>query len=199
MAQDNPFINLERDIRNSKASCKKNQVLLRLEGIPSGHHAYTWAYPEGMVLGAFKTPLYKLHMYTCDHSGWIFKVIRFGPRLYKGAKSVAGLADYQKHKLKWYPEYKLHSTDSAEDGAWIVTGNFLIHDGPDTSSPNDLIGTAGCLEVFGPKGFSVFNSKMLELSGQSHLSKVDAIIEYEAATRPSWNYFEKNRVDTFRY
>ncbi|WP_312969071.1 hypothetical protein [Acinetobacter gerneri] len=189
MAVQNPFTELDGSRSSSTTSCKKCEVFLTLEGEPLPNaFAYTWPYPDGDTRLAIKTPLFKLHMYTKKNSiGWDFKVIRFGPRNSKEILSVAGLADRQTHKLTWMPNYMLHSTNLAENGAWIVTGNFLIHDGPDTASPNDLIGTAGCLEVFGPNGFSVFNQKMLELSGEDNLHKIKATILYKKSIRPKWN------------
>ncbi|WP_180066034.1 MULTISPECIES: hypothetical protein [unclassified Acinetobacter] len=188
-----PFEQIRKEMANKQnaiTNCKKNEVLLELASKPiPNSYMYMWGYPHGSPHTAVKVPLYRLHMYTKDKKGYYFKVCRFGPRCVIDKKgntilSVAGLADQQVHKLTWYKEYILHSTDKAENGAWIVTGNFLIHDGPDTCSMDDMYGTAGCLEVFGHKGFSVFNQKMLELSGESELKKVKAKITYHKAVRP---------------
>ena len=84
----------------------------------------------------------------------------------------------------------MHSTNSAENGAWIVYGNFLVHDGPD--SLNEAYGTAGCLEVVGVNGFSKLNNAIRTLSGETDLHNVDAIIKYEAAKRPPLSAFPRN-------
>ena len=46
------------------------------------------------------------------------------------------------------------------------------------------IGTAGCLEVFGMKGFSKFNAARRELGGVAKNEQVDAEITYLRAVRP---------------
>ncbi len=118
-----------------------------------------------------------------------FEVIRFGPSNKNGKISVSGLADEQTHKLQWYPEYGLHSTSYGEPGAWIVYGNFLLHDGPDDFS--QAFGTDGCLEVVGPNGFNKLNNAILRLSGKDNLYNVDATIKYEAAKRLTVSDFIK--------
>lgn len=172
---------------NARISRVKRKLTLTLDGTPNGNHAYTWDYPDGSFENHYKNPLYTLRISNGKHTR-AFQVIRFGPRYVIGeGYSVAGLADHQTHSLTWYPEYMLHSTDSAENGAWIVYGNFLIHDGPNTSDPNradSMIGTAGCLEVFGHDGFSSFNKALRELGGVTSNKDVDAKIIYLKAVRP---------------
>lgn len=172
---------------NTQISRVKRKLTLTLDGTPNGNHAYTWDYPDGSFENHYKTPLYTLRISNGKHTR-AFQVIRFGPRYVRSeGYSVAGLADHQTHSLTWYPEYMLHSTDSAENGAWIVYGNFLIHDGPNTNDPNradSTIGTAGCLEVFGHDGFSSFNKALRELGGVTSNKDVDAKIIYLKAVRP---------------
>lgn len=172
---------------NARISRVKRKLTLTLDGKPNGNYAYTWDYPDGEFTNHYKTPLYTLRISNGIHTK-AFQVIRFGPRYVRNeGYSVAGLADHQTHSLTWYPEYKLHSTDTAENGAWIVYGNFLIHDGPDTNNPNradSMIGTAGCLEVFGPNGFSNFNRVLRELGGVTSNKDVDTKITYLKAIRP---------------
>lgn len=176
-----------RGTTNARISRVKRKLTLTLAGTPNGNHAYTWDYPHGEFTNHYKTPLYTLKVSNGIHTK-VFQVIRFGPRYVRGeGYSVAGLADLQTHGLTWYPEYKLHSTDVAENGAWKVYGNFLIHDGPDTTDPSradSMIGTAGCLEVFGYDGFSSFNKALRELGGVASNQNVDAKITYEKAVRP---------------
>lgn len=200
-----PFEQIRKEMvikQNAITDCKKCEILLELSGEPiPNSYMFMWAYPHGSPETAVKVPLYRLHMYTKNKTGYYFKVCRFGPRCVVDKNgnmklSVAGLADRQVHKLSWYKDYILHSTDKAENGAWIVTGNFLIHDGPDTFSMYDMYGTAGCLEVFGKNGFSTFNSKMLELSGESSLKNVKAKITYLKAVRPKINDYNIYDVST---
>lgn len=173
--------------RNTQISRVKSKLELTLSGVPNGNHAYTWDYPDGEFTNHYKTPLYNLQISNGTHTR-AFQVIRFGPRNKRGKPlSVAGLADHQTHTLTWLPSYVLHSTDVAENGAWIVYDNFLIHDGPNTSDPtrdDSMIGTAGCLEVFGHNGFSRFNATLRELGGVAKNEQVDAEITYLRAIRP---------------
>ena len=49
----------------------------------------------------------------------------------------------------------------------------------------DRISNAGCVELYGPKGFSRFNKAMLDLSGEKRLRDVKAKAHYEKAKRPA--------------
>jgi hypothetical protein len=164
------------------------QVTLTVAGAPNGNYALSWAYPDGDPSQAYRTPLYNLTI-SSTRGSQTFQVIRFGPRNENGNLSASGLADQQTHRLKWYPEYELHSTNLAENGAWIVYGNFMLHDGPDNFS--EAYGTAGCLEVTGANGFSRLNDAIRRLSGESNLFNVDAIIKYEKAKRPPLSEFRR--------
>jgi RHS repeat-associated protein len=165
------------------------KVTLTVSGVTSGNYALSWAYPDGDPSIVYKTPLYKLTVSSSLGPSQTFEVIRFGPRNKNGKLSVAGLADAQTHELEWFPGYTLHSTNSAENGAWIVYGNFLLHDGPDDF--NEAFGTAGCLEVVGKEGFSKLKDAVLKLSGEACLCDVDAIIIYKAAKRPPLSAFTR--------
>ena len=164
------------------------QVNLNISGTPTGNYALSWAYPDGNRSEYYYTPLYKLTV-SSSRGSETFEGIRFGPRNKNGNLSVSGLADEQTHNLQWYPGYGLHSTSVAEPGAWIVYDNFLVHDGPDDFS--QAFGTAGCVEVTGANGFSRLNNAILRLSGETNLHGVDAIIKYEAATRPPLSAFPR--------
>lgn len=90
------------------------------------------------------------------------------------------------------PNYRVHSADSKENGAWQVYEDFLIHDGPDNAS--ELFATIGCIEIMGERGFVRFNDLLVALSGLRdgpRAGKLKAIgsggkvvISYEAAVRP---------------
>jgi RHS repeat-associated protein len=166
-------------------------VLVTISGTQNGRFAYSWAYPDGNYNLAYRTPLYSVTVSAKTDAGVTrsvtFDAIRFGPRNDRDKMSVAGLAEEQTHTLRWYPEYMLHSTGSAENGAWIVKGNFLIHDGPD--GPDEVFGTAGCVEIYGQDGFSRFNKAMLDLSGEKNLKDVKAKARYERARRPTLKEF----------
>lgn len=165
-------------------------VKITIAGTPNGRFAYTWAYPHGDST-AYRTALYNIRVSSTNDKGVTtsvnFEGVRFGPRNVNGKLSVAGLAEEQTHHLTWYPGYKLHSSETAENGAWIVYGNYLIHDGGD--GPRDLVGTAGCVEIYGPQGFSKFNEAILKLSGEKSLKDVNATVHYEKARRPTIKEF----------
>ena len=166
---------------------------------------YTWAYPGGDNAKEW----YKIPTYTMTVSGKddadkaqskTFEVFRFGVKQDKGKPKsnarVVGLADKQDYAIEmWLPEYKVHSAASSEVGAWKVTGNFLVHDGPedprsDTAGP---FATVGCIELCGAKQFDALNDFIISLSGAKgtraeQLNKIGTSgklhIYYEKAARP---------------
>ena len=125
----------------------------------------------------------------------IFPVYRFGVQSTDGKSAhVVGLAENQRHVIKsWKPTYTVHSAPSLEDGAWVVTGTFYIHDGPDNDT--EIYATIGCVEVRGPQGFVKFNDLLISLmdpAGKTRDEQLAAIarsglltIVYEKATRPA--------------
>ncbi|MBK6919364.1 MAG: hypothetical protein IPH07_18355 [Deltaproteobacteria bacterium] len=164
--------------------------------------AYTWAYPYGEAEGLFVMPTYALTVEgtlpSGEHAKRDFEVFRFGVHCPKnGRPAMVGLAQQQTHVIKsWISTYTVHSADSPERGAWQVTGNFLIHDGPDNPlSRDDVYASIGCLEVCGgPLGFDVFNDFIIALSApragsrDAQLQEIGGAhsirITYLAATRP---------------
>ncbi|HEY9044504.1 MAG TPA: RHS repeat-associated core domain-containing protein [Ohtaekwangia sp.] len=169
-------------------------VNITIGGTPIGN-ALTWSYMyyDG---NTYVIPIYEMTVSGTDDQGnsvsKTFQVLRFG--VYRDSPDkkpgIVGLANQQSYTIKsWEPAYKVHSFASPEDGAWRVTGSFLIHDGPDDPM-NQLYATAGCIEVCGgPKGFVQFNSFVLSLSGASTLSQLASsgamTITYQQAARPS--------------
>ena len=169
------------------SGCRKtHKITITIAGSPNGNFTSTWAYPDGDRTEYRKTPLYDI-IVSSDIGSEKFEGIRFGPRNKNGKTSVPGLADSQTHKIAWHPSYDPSSNGSAEKGAWIIYGNFLIHDGPD--NPRQPFGTAGCVEVAGPSAFSRFNNAILRLSGESDLHDVDGVAVYKKATRPLFTDF----------
>lgn len=144
--------------------------------VPTYHMAVTGKYDDG-------TPCYKQ-----------FEVIRFGVNHEKGAEPfVVGFQDEQTYVIQGWMKYKMHSTDLGENGAWIVTGDWLVHDGPDDPLVQ-IFGSKGCVEVCGPYGFSRLNDLIIRLSGATGASKREKLaqigkgrrmkITYKATTRP---------------
>lgn len=126
-----------------------------------------------------------------------FEVIRFAVYHKKGTDPfVVGLQDQQSYDIQGWMAYEMHSTDRGENGAWRVTGNFLVHDGPD--DPRDLstgmFGSAGCIEICGWRGFSRLNDLLIRLSGARGATREEKLkqigrgrrlkITYQAADRP---------------
>ena len=158
----------------------------------------TWAYPNGIGLGTYLIPIYELTVAGTDSKGKPvtekFQVYRFGVQSKDGKTAhVVGLAEFQTHVIKtWDPTYKVHSAKSPENGAWVVYGNFLIHDGPDNNT--ELFATIGCVEIMGPKAFVKFNDLLINLMDPpadtrdkqlAAMAKSQKLkITYEMATRP---------------
>jgi len=167
-------------------------------GAVPGTSVKTWAYPNGLHLGAFLVPSYKLKVTgTTDSdavSTTVFDVLRFGVICKDGTSaSIVGLAHYQTHTIKgWIPTYVVHSANSPENGAWQVYEDFLIHDGPD--GPGESFASIGCVEIMGLQGFVKFNDLLISLSGIKKPSRGAALgeigksrqlsITYQAASRP---------------
>lgn|ERR1035437_198540 len=159
----------------------------------------TWAYPNGVALGKFLIPIYKLTVAGTDNGGKpvteTYSVFRFGVQSKDGTTaSVVGLADHQTHVIKsWIPTYIVHSARSPENGAWQVYDSFLIHDGPDNDT--ELFATIGCVEIMGFRGFSKFNDLLISLMdppGTNRDQKLSSIggsgqlrITYQGAIRPA--------------
>ena len=158
----------------------------------------SWAYPKGRDLGFFAIPIYEMKIAGTDshnkYSMTTFPVYRFGVNCADG-KTVhsVGLAEAQRHVIKtWKPDYKVHSYPSVEDGAWVVYRSFYIHDGPDDDT--QIEATIGCIEVWGPKGFTKFNDLLISLMdppGKTRDERLLAIarsglltIVYEKAAHP---------------
>jgi hypothetical protein len=157
----------------------------------------TWAYPQGKALGDFLIPVYDCLVEGTDAGGKSvqerFDVLRFGVKCDDGkTASVVGLADQQSHTIKaWIPTYKVHSASSAEDGAWQVYDNFLIHDGPDNAS--DLFATVGCIEVIGPRAFIQFNDLVIALSGATGADKNAQLKQIADSGKLSITYAKASR------
>jgi len=161
--------------------------------------ARTWAYPAGYALGDFLISTYQLAVAGQNADGRParenFSVFRFGVQSKDGREAkVVGLAEQQTHVITaWLPDYRVHSFNTTENGAWRVYASFLIHDGPDNDT--ELFASIGCVEIMGPQGFTRFNDLLISLMGPSGVdrnSKLDAIgkskkltITYEKADRPS--------------
>ncbi len=158
----------------------------------------SWAYPKGQNLGLFAIPIYEMKVVGHDNNKKLsvttFPVYRFGVQSEDG-KTVhsVGLSENQRHIIKaWKPNYKVHSFPSVEDGAWVVTGTFYIHDGPDDHT--QIEASIGCVEVWGDQGFVKFNDLLISLMdppGKTRDEKCFAIarsglltIVYEKAPRP---------------
>jgi len=162
--------------------------------------ALTYAYPKGRSFGIYTIPTYKLIVSGTDVSGRTverdFEVLRFGIQFKVGDSTprVVGLADGQRHIIKaWLPHYTVHSARSVERGAWQVTGNFLIHDGPDEPM-SEVYASIGCIEIcHGPRGFDRFNDLIIDLSGPTAHSRAEKLREIGRARNMSITYMKATR------
>ena len=175
------------------------RIDIRVGAFPVGF-ARTWAYPDGSPTDHFRIPTYKVTVSGTLASGVRasrdFEALRFGIHEEAGkGPRVVGLADPQRHVIgAWLPNYRVHSARSAEEGAWHVYGNFLIHDGPDNPF-QEVYASIGCIEICnGPRGFDAFNDYIIDLSGVTTGTRKQRLlaigksrqlaIAYEGATRP---------------
>lgn len=183
-------------------------IRLVVGGVPL-NRALTWSYPHGDGQ-IYVIPTYRMIMIGTDVDkkpmSQTFEVLRFG--VHRTTKNlqprIVGIARAEGHTIKrWIPNYKVHSADSREDGAWQVHGNFLIHDGPDYPM-RQLYATAGCIEVCGgPGGFVAFNRLVAQWSGSSRTSLSEMLAEvgssgclhiaYEQAARPELEVWDPKK------
>lgn len=156
--------------------------------------AITWSYPndDGKM---YVVPTYHLTASGTDDAAKpmsrTFEVIRFGISRSSTTKAphVVGLVSLEKHAIQaWLPNYKVHSFDSKEKGAWQVYGNFLIHDGPDKPM-EQAYASIGCIEICGgPSGFDVFNDFLLALSGSKKETRQKMLSEIGASKQMTITY-----------
>ena len=152
----------------------------------------SFPYADGIV---YKLPTYQLTILGTDVNGnqvhETYEVFRFGVKRESADSKprVVGRYDAKTKVISaWDPKYKVHSNNTGENGAWVIDGNFLIHDGPDNPRDTKLFASVGCIEITGSIGFSGFNLQLLQLSGASSLNQLGAsgqiTITYEKATVP---------------
>lgn len=160
----------------------------------------SYKHDDGKV---YEVPLYVVSVRGTDDQGQPvsreFRAIRFAVKRdsLSDAASTVGLAESQQYVVpQWLPDYVLHSTQTAEVGAWQVSGNYLIHDGPDDPlDATNLYGGYGCIEIAdGPLGFDKFNDFILSISGATNTTRKEKLlavgasgklrIVYEEAARP---------------
>lgn len=165
----------------------------------------TWGYPagrraDGSYEALYEIPIYPLVVEGTDNNGVAvrrtFEVFRFGvQKMANTPPSTVGLADPQSYVISvWNPAYKVHSAASAEDGAWVVTGNYLIHDGPDyPRSIDEPYATAGCLELCGPVQFNAFNDHLISLSGLTTGTRAEKLVTMGASGQLSVIYLAAPR------
>lgn len=133
----------------------------------------------------YKAPVYKMILQGRTDSGdWKtseYHVLRFMPGYNPNPSeddtcddyqkwtpiSMTGLADTQSMNPT-YIEYELHGVDSGampDDGAFVLTGSFYLHDGPNGEDDGFLWGAFGCCEVYGNKGMQYLKEEIASLSG----------------------------------
>lgn len=175
--------------------------------------AVVWGYPRDDVPPEDIGPLYEVPTFKIIVRGTFddgipakreFEAIRFGvqQKTTRHRPAVVGLAHEQTHVVQaWDPTYGPHSARSDERGAWQVIGeDFLIHDGPDDPlARENPYASIGCVELCGPRGFTVFNEYLVSLSGTTKSGLQDKLAEigdsrilrvhYAAAVRPPLKLF----------
>lgn len=160
--------------------------------------AVTWSYPN------FDGKLYTIPTYLLTANGMTatgaparrqFEVLRFGVNRKTATatpRMVGRLGPETFTIQRWLPNYKVHSFRSQEDGAWQVTGNYLIHDGPDHPL-TEYYATAGCIEICGwPHGFVQFNDWLINFSGAQQYGRGEKLAAIGSAGVVSIMYRKAN-------
>jgi len=128
-----------------------------------------WAYPDGKSYGDFIIPTYNMTVTGIDKDGnsvtEAFEVLRFGVESVGTERPrVVGLKGAETDSLtKWLPAYQVHSAPTSVKGAWVIRGNYLIHNGPTRGKEDGLFGSTGCIEVMGGR-FLEFNTLLRQLT-----------------------------------
>ena len=193
-----------------QAPAALRQVEVRVTSTTNGW-AYLKSYPVADRKTAFLMPTYRVTVSGTNNGGekvnTNFTAIRFG--VYRptseSAPSVVGLASAQTHTVKEFnPNYTLSSTTVADNGAWRVTGSYLIHDGPDFPT-SSMFGSKGCIEICKPGEWKKFNDTILSLSGTTEKDRTKALTEvgksgavtvkYEEATPPPLKPVERKEPE----
>ena len=194
------------------------RVTITVSGISNGNTYIAKTYPQRSSR-YFIVPVYNITVSGTNNEGkevsQSWQVLRFMPFLnenpqatgYKTKTSetpiMAGLADKREHPIQRYiPEYEIHNTFSEENGGFVITGSFMIHDGPDNlQSDAGMWGAAGCMEVVGEKGFSKMKEFIFSISGsenknidkglQELVDSKNLWLNLEGTSRPPVKEYEK--------
>ena len=174
--------------------------------------ARTFSYPfsnsnDPSKMIRYEVPVYKVIVSGTDDEGnkvsKEYRALRFGVKNSKYGEvkdsRVVGLEEEETfEKVPWDDSYKPHSFESNEKGAWVVDGDYLIHDGPDEGF---LGASNGCVEPLGKNKFNEFNDDIIRMSGSKaptrsaqlkEIGKKGALtVKYEKASKPSLKVFKK--------
>jgi hypothetical protein len=187
-----------------------NNILITVTNEVVGK-ANTFSYPysnsnDPKKLIRYEIPIYKVTVSGTDENGndvsMDLEAIRFGVKNVKSGQAkdsyMQGIESGTFSKAPWDPSYQPHSFESNEKGAWVVKGNYLIHDGPD---PGYLGASNGCVEILNKGGFNKFNDFIISLSGSkaptrgAQLNEIGqkglVTIKYEQAKVPPLKIFKK--------
>ncbi len=174
------FANSSRNVSSSRPNVLR-KVNIHILGVPNGKTYIAKSYPSVDYL-QYEVPVYDMIVSGTNERGVTesktYEVLRFMPYLNRKKdktryKTIAekpfmsGLSRERHQNFVTYnKDYEIHNTFSPENGGFVITGSFMIHDGPD-----DLInesgrwGSAGCIEVTGTSGFQDLKTYMHKLSG----------------------------------
>ena len=161
------------------------KVTIIVSGVPNSNTYIAKTYPQGSSL-YFVVPVYNLTVSGTNKEGkevsQTWQVLRFMPFLNENPQTtgyktktgetpiMAGLADKREQPIQSYlPNYEIHNTHSEENGGFVITGSFMIHDGPDNlQTEARMWGAAGCMEVVGENGFSTMKEFIFSISGSEN-------------------------------
>ena len=183
-------------------------VTITISGTSNGLSYQAKTYPEynGKRYGV---PIYSLTVMGTNSKGEkvsrTWNVLRFMPYLnqnpqntgYKQATGstpiMCGLSDERHSTIQSYnPNYQVHNSQTPENGGFVIYGNFMIHDGPDSEN-NTGWGAAGCMEVMGDEGFTKLKSFIFDLSGSRDPNMEQGLKEFVSSGKLHINIEQSKR------
>jgi RHS repeat-associated protein len=194
------------------------KVTITVRGVSNGNTYIAKTYPQRSSR-YFIVPAYNITVSGTNNEGkevsQTWQVLRFMPFLNENPQAtgyktktgempiMAGLADKREQTIQSYlPDYEIHNTFSEENGGFVITGGFMIHDGPDNlQSEAGMWGAAGCMEVVGENGFSTMKEFIFSISGsentniekglQELVNTKNLWLQLEGTPRPPVNEYEQ--------
>ena len=183
-------------------------VTITIGGTPNGSRYQARTYPENNGK-QYSVPIYSLTVTGTNSKGEnisrTWDVLRFMPYLNQNPQSsgykqvtgstpiMSGLSDERHSTIRCYnPNYKVHNSQTPENGGFVIYGNFMIHDGPDNAD-NTGWGAAGCMEVMGDEGFMELKTFIFDLSGSQNPNTEQGLLDFVSSGKLYINIEQSER------